>query len=108
MTENDNPFVSADEPNAENAPESPAPADAGGEVPADANADGPAEEAPAEGEAAAPVDPLMVLQGEVDQWKDRYLRSQADLENYRTRMAREMGDARRYANADLMEDLLPV
>ena len=36
------------------------------------------------------------------------LRSQAELENYRKRAAREIEEHRRYANLPLMHDLLPV
>ena len=40
--------------------------------------------------------------------KARYLRTVADLENYRKRALREKEDARRQANCALVEDLLPV
>ena len=40
--------------------------------------------------------------------RDRVLRSQAELENYRKRAAREIEEHRRYANLPLMHDLLPV
>jgi molecular chaperone GrpE len=40
--------------------------------------------------------------------KDRALRSQAELENYRKRMRKEMDDERRYAQLPLLSDLLPV
>ncbi len=40
--------------------------------------------------------------------KDRVLRSQAELENYRKRAAREIDEHRRYANLPLLSDLLPV
>lgn len=48
------------------------------------------------------------LQAELQEAKDRALRIQAELENYRKRAAREMQDERRYANLPLMRDLLPV
>ena len=48
------------------------------------------------------------LRGELDEAKERVLRSQAELENYRKRVAREMLEERRYANLPLMRDLLPV
>ena len=41
-------------------------------------------------------------------WRDAAMRSAAELENYRKRMAREKTDAIRYANQRLLEDLLPV
>jgi molecular chaperone GrpE len=48
------------------------------------------------------------LQAELEEAKSRALRSQAELENYRKRIARQMDDERRYANIPLMRDLLPV
>ena len=40
--------------------------------------------------------------------KERYLRTVADLENYRKRALREKEEARKQAASSLMEDLLPV
>ena len=40
--------------------------------------------------------------------QDRALRAQADLDNYRKRMRREMDEERRYAYLPLLRDLLPV
>lgn len=48
------------------------------------------------------------LQVELQQLKDHALRLQAELENYRKRVAREMQEQRRYANLPLIRDLLPV
>ncbi len=45
---------------------------------------------------------------EADKWRELALRSQADLENYRKRMAREKSEAIQYANASLLSSLLPV
>lgn len=45
---------------------------------------------------------------EANKWRNLALRSQADLENYRKRMAREKSDAIQYANASLLSSLLPV
>ena len=59
-------------------------------------------------EPEEPVDPLTAAQREILQWKDVALRSKAELENFRKRMARERTDAARYANADLLQSLLPV
>ncbi len=52
--------------------------------------------------------PLRSLRTELQEAKDRALRIQAELENYRRRAAREMQEERRYANLSLMRDLLPV
>jgi molecular chaperone GrpE len=48
------------------------------------------------------------LRDELDAARDQILRAQADLENYRKRMRREMDDERRYASLPLLRDLLPV
>ena len=53
-------------------------------------------------------DEVARLQGELDEAKDRALRTQAELDNYRKRAQREMDDMLRYANMNLMRDLLPV
>ena len=55
-----------------------------------------------------PDDPLHAAMLEAAQWKEVALRTAAELDNYRKRMAREMQDAARYANAGLLETLLPV
>jgi molecular chaperone GrpE len=48
------------------------------------------------------------LRNDLEAAKDRVLRSQAELENYRKRASREIEDNRRYAELPLMQDLLPV
>ncbi|MBX7208957.1 MAG: nucleotide exchange factor GrpE [Verrucomicrobiaceae bacterium] len=53
-------------------------------------------------------DPVSTLQAEAARWKDLAYRSQAELDNYRKRAAREAQEARSYANADLLRALLPV
>jgi len=63
------------------------------EVAAQEAVDGPA--AP----AAVPV---------ADDFRDRYLRTLADFENFRKRSEREKNDFQRYALAGLIRDLLPV
>lgn len=49
-----------------------------------------------------------LLRGELTEAKDRVLRAQAELENYRRRSQREMQDTLRYAELPLLRDLLPV
>jgi molecular chaperone GrpE len=56
----------------------------------------------------APDNLLEQLRGDLEAAKDRVLRSQAELENYRKRAAREIEDNRRYAELALIRDLLPV
>jgi molecular chaperone GrpE len=48
------------------------------------------------------------LVADVERFRDLALRSQADLDNYRKRMIREIDENRRRANNDLLERLLPV
>lgn len=48
------------------------------------------------------------LEEELGQMKDRALRVQAELENYRKRVARESADQRRYADLPLLREILPV
>ena len=53
-------------------------------------------------------DDLAQLKAELNKYKDIALRSVADLDNYRKRMAREKDDAIRYANASFLERLIPI
>jgi molecular chaperone GrpE len=55
-----------------------------------------------------PQDQLAQLKAELEKYKDVALRSVADLDNYRKRMAREKDDAIRYANASFLERLIPI
>ena len=65
----------------------------------------PNEQPGEEKSAAAPAtDPL----AEAAKWKDVALRSQADLDNYRKRVAREREEDFKRAQATLLERLLPV
>jgi molecular chaperone GrpE len=69
------------------------------------------QEAPATAQAAATGnDPAAApdLQAEVEKYRDAALRAAADLENFRKRMIREKEDAIRFANAGLLEKLLPI
>jgi molecular chaperone GrpE len=51
---------------------------------------------------------LQNVQQEVERLKELYLRKLADFDNYRKRQEREMIEFRRFANADLLRDCLPV
>ncbi len=53
-------------------------------------------------------DELMSIRAELDESKDRVLRLAAELENYRKRVTRQREDDLRYANAQLIRDMLPV
>lgn len=59
-------------------------------------------------EEALPDERVSELEAELAAMKDRYLRSVADLENYRRRAAREAEDARKFANERLLTELMPV
>jgi molecular chaperone GrpE len=48
------------------------------------------------------------MSAEANAQKERYLRTVADLENYRKRAVREKEEVRKQAISSLMEDLLPV
>lgn len=47
-------------------------------------------------------------QKEIDEYKNRWLRTQADFENYRKRTQRDMQDIYLYAGEELVKDILPV
>ena len=53
-------------------------------------------------------DELEALRGELEQLKAQSLIERADLDNQRKRIAREIDNARRFANERLLGDLLPV
>lgn len=56
----------------------------------------------------AELEALKEKAAQADAFKDRYVRSVADLENFRKRAARERQEAAQYANQRLMEKLIPV
>jgi molecular chaperone GrpE len=63
------------------------------------------------GSAAADAgrgDPLHQLALEAAKWRELALRTAADLDNFRKRVAREREDAMKFANQALLEELLPV
>ena len=60
------------------------------------SAEPPAEEKPA---AEPPAEP---------DWKDLYARLLADFDNFKKRTARDREDTYRYAEADILKDILPV
>jgi molecular chaperone GrpE len=81
-------------------------ADAEVEVEPEAPAQPEQEDAPAEPEPEQ--SDLEKAEAEAAEMKARYLRSVADLENYRKRMGREKQDIIRSAAAGVIEELLPV
>jgi molecular chaperone GrpE len=67
-----------------------------------------ADDIPAAEAQDAAADPLNKALMEAAQWKEVALRTAAELDNYRKRMARELQDAARFGTAPLLESLLPV
>ncbi len=55
-----------------------------------------------------PLDEVTQLRLQLQEAQDRVLRSQAELENFRRRIRREMEEERRYATQPLLTDLFPV
>jgi len=51
---------------------------------------------------------MLQLKAERDKYKEIALRSAADLDNYRKRMAREKDEAIRFANTSFLERLIPI
>lgn len=51
---------------------------------------------------------LKLAEIERDEYKDRYLRAHADLENYRKRAAKELEETLRYRNLGLVREMLPA
>jgi len=53
-------------------------------------------------------DPTIILQADLDRFRDLALRSQADFDNYKKRATREKEDAIKYANSSLLEKLIAI
>ncbi len=61
-----------------------------------------------EDEQTALEEKVTQLESECSELRENFLRKQADIENYRKRMIRDKEEAIRYANRDLLQDLIPV
>ncbi len=61
-----------------------------------------------EAEEVEVLDPQAQLEADVLKWKETAMRTAADLENFRKRMAREKAEAIKFGNQRLIEELLPV
>jgi molecular chaperone GrpE len=73
------------------------------------------EEQHADPAEAKPAEAVVVLEGEIakcqqenEQLRNQFLRSRADLENFRRRAEREKNDYYKFALTELVRDLLPV
>ena len=53
-------------------------------------------------------DPLSLARGEAARFKDQWMRTAADFDNFRKRSRRELEDARKGGREELLKDLLPV
>ena len=71
-------------------------------------AESAAETVPIEEVLASDVAAAGGLVAELEETRNRLLRTQAELENFRKRARRELEDEQRYASISLMRDLLPV
>jgi len=60
------------------------------------------------GEEAEPDAAVTELQAELADLRDRSIRTLADFENYRRRSERERDELKRFAQGDVLRDLLPV
>ena len=70
----------------------------------------PNTETPSTGAADSPslVEQLQAAAQERDQFKDKWARAMADLDNFRKRVYREMDDERKYQSVPLLKALLPI
>ena len=57
---------------------------------------------------AEPIDPLEAAQSESRKFKDQWMRTAADFDNFRKRSRREIEDARKSGREDLLREFLPV
>lgn len=54
------------------------------------------------------VDPKVLLEKDLNEYKDKYLRLSAEFDNYRKRTQREKMDLIRYGSEDVLKAILPV
>lgn len=59
-------------------------------------------------EVGAESDPLLELQQQRDQFRDQFLRTAAEMENFRKRVNRERQEERKYASYGFISELLPI
>ena len=88
--------------------------DKNGGAESEREADGPAPSsgtAPASADAQAPApsaDPLAEAKAEAQRFRDQWMRSAADFDNFRKRSRKELEDTRKAGREELLKDLLPV
>ncbi len=54
------------------------------------------------------VNPIELIQAQLDEMKDKYLRLSAEFDNYRKRSLKEKMDLTKYASEDVLQSILPV
>ena len=67
----------------------------------------PSEEA-SEASSAGPADPIAEAKAETLRFKEQWMRSAADFDNFRKRSRKELEDTRKAGREELLKDLLPV
>lgn len=58
--------------------------------------------------AAPPVDPIAEAKAEALRFKEQWMRSAADFDNFRKRSRKELEDTRKAGREELLKDMLPV
>ncbi|MDB4933745.1 MAG: Heat shock protein GrpE [Labilithrix sp.] len=91
------------EPTSESTPKSSSGSSGGGASVSSETADG----TPASADGAA-ADPVADAKAEAQRFKDQWMRSAADFDNFRKRSRRELEDTRKAGREELLKDLLPV
>jgi molecular chaperone GrpE len=86
----------------------PEPNDKNGEATEEAAGDPPPSSAKAKADEAPPPDPLEVAKAEAAKFKDQWMRSAADFDNFRKRSRREIEDSRKQGREETLKELLPV
>jgi len=67
------------------------------------------EAAPTSGQAPVePLDPIAEAKAETARFKEQWMRSAADFDNFRKRSRKELEDTRKAGREELLKDLLPV
>jgi molecular chaperone GrpE len=64
-------------------------------------------DSPAEVPPPSTADELQAALAERDDYKDKWARARADLENYRKRVQKELDDERKFGSVQLLKSLLP-
>ena len=63
---------------------------------------------PSTREPQAPADPVADAKAEAPRFKEQWMRSAADFDNFRKRSRKELEDTRKAGREELLKDLLPV